>query len=129
MKIHTPAKLKRGLCLFCALGALFLSGCASVTPFQTTVRPPLAGLFVSVKAPLTTDFNGNPCGTKIKKVSSSNTSYFRDFIFTGLDFAWDDAAIQQIARQGGIEHVSYADYEIFNLLGVYGTFTVNVYGY
>ncbi len=111
-----------------AIAIASLAGCASLTPYSAPVKPPLALLFIDCKAPLTVEFNGTPVGPALKKVSKKQTTFFRDILFTGGTLAWDDAAIAQIAREGGIEQVAYADYEMMNLLGIYGTFTINVYG-
>lgn len=110
----------------CLAAGLLLSGCA--VGYQAPVRPPVGLLFTQVKAPLTADFGGNPVGPGVRKVSRTNTSYVWDALLTGMSFAWGDAAVQKIAKEGGIEKVSYADYEIMSILGVYATFTVNVYG-
>jgi hypothetical protein len=40
----------------------------------------------------------------------------------------DDASIEAAARQGGLDEVAYADYEMMNVLGVYSEFTVHAYG-
>jgi len=113
-----------------ALGAatLSLAGCAGLTAYSAPVKPPQGMLFVDVKAPLTAEFNATPVGANLKKVSKTQTGFFRDFIFTGGGFAWDDVAIAEIARRGGIQEVAYADYELMNILSIYGTFTINVYG-
>ena len=113
-----------------------LGGCAS---FEAPVIPPMgvdpinlrpanALFFTQVKAPLTIDFDGNPCGAAVKKVSNAECTYFLDFLFTASGFSWDKAGIEEIAKEGGITKVSYADYEAFMVLGVFGTYTVNVYG-
>jgi hypothetical protein len=52
----------------------------------------------------------------------------RDPIFTGLDFAWDDASIQAATEKGDFDRVDYADGEIFTVLGIFGKFTVRVHG-
>ena len=46
-----------------------------------------------------------------------------------MDFAWDDADIELIASRAGIKHIAYSDYEFFNMLGIFASFQVNVYGY
>ena len=61
--------------------------------------------------------------------SHKRTSYFRDIILTGINVAFDDADIAMIADRAGLKHVAYADYEYFNILGIYASFQVNVYGY
>ncbi|MDX2176529.1 MAG: TRL domain-containing protein [Candidatus Sumerlaeia bacterium] len=81
-----------------------------------------------MKAPLTTNYNATPVGDAAPKHASLETGYFRDPLLTGLSFAWDDVAIQKIAKEGGIDEVAYADYEGFLILGVFGKFTIHVYG-
>lgn len=121
--------LRRALLLLlaCILGVMS-SGCAGAVYHNAPVRPPRGILFVSTKVPLTTNFNATPAGPALKKVSRSQTRYFRDFILTGGSFAWDEVAIAKIAKEGGIENISYADYELTDILGIVGTFTINVYG-
>jgi hypothetical protein len=86
-------------------------------------------LFITdIKAPLTVEFDGNPCGAAVKKYSQAQTSYFLDFLITGNGLSWDEAGIRRIAQQGGITKISYVDYEAFMVLGVFGTHTINVYG-
>ncbi len=108
--------------------ALNVAGCAAFSTYRAPVRPPLGLLFISVKAPLSVNFAGNPTGPGVKRYTQTETHYFRDFLLTTLDFGWDEAAIARAAREAGINEVSYADYEIVNVLGIYGRFTVNIYG-
>ena len=103
---------------------IFTSGCAAVQ-YKTPVKPPLGILFSEYAAPLTVNFNETPA---LKKVSTSCTSQIFDPFFTQMSIAWDDAAIGQIAKEGGLNEVAYADYEFKSILGVFNTFTVNVYG-
>lgn len=42
--------------------------------------------------------------------------------------AWGDAGIESASKKAGIKKVSHVDYELFNILGVYATYTVYVYG-
>lgn len=109
------------------LPLILLSGCATGVP-GVPVRPPGGLFFANYKAPLTVDQTGNAAGSAAKRVSQSTTWYLHDILITGLDFAWDDAAIARIAQRGGITRISYADYEYLSILGVIQTFTVNVYG-
>lgn len=127
-KMRLSTFFRLALTLAFGVAMLPLAGCAGLTAYSAPVKPPQGMLFVDVKAPLTAQFNGTPVGANLKKVSKTHTGFFRDFIFTGGTFAWDDVAISEIARRGGIEEVAYADYELMNILGIYGTFTINVYG-
>jgi len=116
-------KLLRWAALLVAIS--FVTGCVY---YAAPVKPPLGGIFTEIKAPLTTDYNGSPTGASMMKASKSNTRYlYIPFLYTS-SFGWDDVAIGKIAREGGIKDVSYADYELFSVLGVYAEFTVNVYG-
>lgn len=127
-RLATPplsvGKLTRWAALLVAIG--FMTGCGAY--YVAPVKPSLGGIYTDVKAPLTVDYNGNPTGMSTMKVSKKNTRYLMIPIFGNPSFGWDDAAIGQIARQGGIKDVSYADYEFMNVLGIYAEFTVNVYG-
>ena len=112
-----------GLLLFALV--LCLSGCAR---YNTVVIPPQGLLFSNIKAPISTDFENTPAGVRTAKVSQSATYYFRDIIFTGMDFSWGDVSVDTIARMGGLNRVFFADYEYLNILGVYAHFKINVYG-
>jgi TRL-like protein family len=112
------------------LGLSLVAGCATGgrhAPIDSVV-PPNGWFFASFKAPLTIEFNGNPTGPAIKHVEERQVHYFRDFLFTGLSFAWDSATIEKIAREGGIERVSYADYEYMHFLSIFAVTTIRVYG-
>ncbi len=114
--------------LLAAVSALLIAGCATPIGFDSRVRPPGGALVTNHKAPLTLDFVGNPAGNRARKASWSHTSYFWDIILTGGTYAFDKAHIAKIARDGGINEVSYADYEFLSVLGVFQKMTVNVYG-
>lgn len=105
-------------------------GCAGLVNYQAPVVPPRTALIETYKAPLMTDFNYTNVGKgNIIKASSSKTLYFWDFLLTRMNFSWDDVSIPEIARKGGIKNITYADYEVVNILGVYAHFQINVYGY
>lgn len=106
------------------------TGCTFLVNYQAPVVPPRVALIETYKAPLMTNFNyTNVDKGNIIKASSSKTLYFHDILITGMNFSWDDVAIPEIARKGGIKNITYADYEVVNILGVYMHFQVNVYGY
>jgi hypothetical protein len=108
------------ICLVC------LSGCAVL--YKAPVKPPMGLLYANYKAPLTVDFDGNPTGGNLIKASESKTHYiFIPFIYIGLAFG--DAEIAGIAKEAGIETISYVDHEFYNILGIYARFTIHIYGY
>ncbi len=103
-------------------GVLMMCGC---TTWRAPVRPPAYALFSKVRAPLTVPVQGTPSGGR---VGAASTVYFRDPFFTGLDFAWDEASIAAAAREGNLSTVHYADYEILQVLGIFGRFTIRAHG-
>lgn len=127
MKARLLLHRTRGLATLAALVfvAVFGTSCAFYT---APVVPPNGLLFTNIKAPLTVHYDKTPVGRDSKKYSARSTKYFRDFLITGLGFAWDEAAVSTIVREGGIEKVAYADYEALCILGIYAEFTVEVYG-
>lgn len=100
------------------------AGCKS-NMWKGPVQPPQGGLVTHYKFPITTDFKKTPAKGKVSTVS---TFYFRDPIFTGLDFAWDDASIDAATDKGNLTKVYYADGELLTILGIFGKFTVRVHG-
>jgi len=104
-----------GLCAGCALS-------------RTPVAPPAGAIFTHYKAPLTVDFDN----TKVcNKVGRASTFYFRvPYVssLVDLSFAWNRCDIEAAAREGGLRTVHYADYEVFQVLDVFGRFTVHAYG-
>lgn len=88
--------------------------------------PPVGLLFANHSAPLQVDMDATTLGAK--KGEATHTSYFHDFILTGLNFAWGSAAIGEAAEEAGITTVKHVDYDLLNVLGLYARFTVHVYG-
>ena len=98
-----------------AIGALLVAtvGCASAYPTQ-----PMPGFIYSeVKAPLSA--NNGDFGSK--KGSAMMKSIL------GM-VAIGDASVRTAAANGNITVVKHVDFESMSVLGVYGTFTVTVYG-
>ena len=90
--------------------AALLSGCA--TPFPM-------GLFVTnVTLPVTAT-SGELTYAKMGKAKC--TSLFGWF-------AWGDASLQEACKSSGLQKVKYVNYKATNFFGVYGTYTVYVYG-
>ena len=42
--------------------------------------------------------------------------------------AYGDCSTTTAARDGNLSTISYADYHFYNIIGIYQTFTVTVYG-
>lgn len=119
---------------FLSCGALLLvamislSGCVGLL-YTAPVKPPLGGIYTEIKAPLTPNFGGTPTGPATVKASKTGTRLLYIPLYGPLvSIGWDKADIATIAREGGIQDVSYADYDFFSVLGIYSEFTVNVYG-
>lgn len=116
--------------LLAAAGCILLSGCG-LMPFPlrgplpvTPVLPPTGGIFTNIKAPLTVDHTGVGSGSK---VGTASTMFIREPIFQ-TSYAWQDASIKSAAASGNISKIAYADYELLTVLGLFGQFTVRVYG-
>ena len=94
---------------------LYCAGCALVAP----VVPPQGMIYSQTKAPISTDFVNSAVGSKHGQASA--------FSILGL-IAGGDCGIQAAAQDGGIKTITHADYEFFNILGIYTKTTVIVYG-
>lgn len=94
-----------------ALAAPVFTSCA------TAVTPVGAGLFTSVKSGA--QVTSNTLGTKVGRASASN--------FLGL-FVSGDASIETAAKSAGIKKVSHVDVRQTSTLGLFGRYTVYVYG-
>ena len=87
--------------------------------------PPLGWIYSCVHAPLTDRFGDTPRGSK---VGTSQVVYFLEPILFRGSFAFEEAAIARAAEAGGIETIHYADYRVRQILGLYTSFAVTVYG-
>ena len=99
-------KLTLGICL-----AFLVSSCAFVA------APVMGGLYTDVKGPHMA--TSNPVASK---VGTGQASSILGIVATG------DASIQSAARSAGITRISHIDYQSKNILGIYATYTVYVYG-
>lgn len=112
---------------------VFLAGCGAVrggglgfgSPFpKAPVVPPTGFLYTQIKAPLTIDAVELPAG---QRSGQSKASYL--FIpFIGLGFSWGDASLEAAKTNGNLKSVGYADYEVFQILGIYAETKINAYG-
>lgn len=108
--------MKKSVTLVFTMLLLFtLSGCISA-PFV----PPQGYAYSQVKAPLDVDFNN----TQFEAMKQGNAHVT---CILGL-FTFGDASAKTAAKNGQITTVNHADYEHFNLLGIYQKTTVIVYG-
>ncbi len=104
--------------IFLGMG-LTMTGCV-----MASVAPPSGLIFTRYIAPLTTNFNATPRGSR---VVTSEAMYLREPFF-GSSWAWGDASIQAIARNSGLTQVYYADYEYLQVLGLFARVVVRVHG-
>lgn len=87
---------------------VFLSGCATTMP--------VGSIYTGVKLPVTaTTLTG-------AKEGSSSCVNILSMIATG------DCSIDAAKKDGGITKVSAVDWEVSNILGVFGRYKVHVYG-
>ena len=97
------------------LNSLLLSGCVGGALYQKTVRP----------------LDTNMRQTPILERDGGAGDVFHLSIPVGgarIDILWNSNAIGDIAKRHGINEVHYADLETFNVLGIWRSFTVHVYG-
>jgi len=118
--------MRKGMVFFLLLAFVVgLAGCQSL--IKTPVRPPQGWIYTKVRAPLTVNCHGTK--TAGNKVGVATTTFLSiPLYYVSLDFAWDDCDVKKAADQGGITTVYYADYELEQVLGIFGRFTVRVYG-
>ncbi|MFC1736864.1 TRL domain-containing protein [Candidatus Hydrogenedentota bacterium] len=120
--------------------ALAANGCFSthyspVKPYPPAIQLPTPApelsfqLYRHVRAPLTVDFDDTPTGTKHGK---SSGSVYLDLILLDSSghqtVVGGDCNIENAAKNGEISEVFYAEYEYFNLLGLFARYSVHVYG-
>jgi len=103
-----------------AVTALILVGVLCGCMIAAPVIPPQGWVYNDTKAPISTNFKDTPVGTKVGTASASS-------LLWGL-MGFGDCSIHAAAKQGGLSKIYHADYEHFNILGVYTKTTVFVYG-
>ncbi|HMX62021.1 MAG TPA: TRL-like family protein [Candidatus Sumerlaeota bacterium] len=94
--------------------AVSLTGCLSVP-----VMPPYGIVYTDYKAPLDFDQEKSPVGDRSGSAETMS--------IVGL-VAMGDASIQTAAEDGNIKTIYGADYEYFNVLGIYQTYKTVVHG-
>lgn len=102
------------LAVSCALAAVAFTGC-----LRAPVIPPPGIIFTDYSAPLDHDFDRTQVGMR--------TGTAETISILGL-VALGDASTRTAASNGGITTVHGADYNYFNVLGVYQKFELVVHG-
>lgn len=95
--------------IICLALILFLSGCASPLP--------LGLLYTDIEYPIAATSHT----TSTKKGTATCKS------FLGL-IAIGEASVKKAAQDAGITKITHIDWDAQNVLGVYGVYTVTVYG-
>jgi hypothetical protein len=100
-------------------------GCAAGV-VGVPVAPPAGLILAYQSAPLETNFEATPVGSK---TGTAEVRFLREPFFTNLPLVtWGDASLEAAAREGGIQTIHYADYELLQVLGIYVQLTVEVSG-
>lgn len=101
--------MKRALAITSLIAATaLLGGCATYYPTGSLYTEGKMGVQASGN---TTDKEGRAC---MKSVLGA--------------VAWGDASVEAAKREGGIQTVSTIDYEVENILGIYGKYCLVVRG-
>lgn len=95
-----------------AVSLLLLSGC-----YSAPVMPPSGFIYSNVEAPIS--LGGSDSGTRRGEASAS--------ALLGM-IAWGDASSATAMKEGGITTLKRLDYEFFNFLGLYQSFTTVAHG-
>lgn len=98
--------------LMAGTAAILLSSCGAFAG-----APVIGFAYTDVTAPLAA--TSNEVGSKVGTASASS---ILGIIATG------DASIQAAAKDAGITRISHVDYHAKNILGIYATWEVMVYG-
>lgn len=138
MNLPNLTALRRPLMALLVAGlGIAATGCATVrrAPVfgampKAPVVPPTGWIFTDIQAPMDYDLNNNGQSTPLEglRKGSSEVMYINPWPLISVPISFGDASIQESAGAGNISTVEYADYEYFNVIGVYSTMTVNAYG-
>lgn len=109
-----------------------LSGCGrwgGLYGHDAPVVPPPGWIFAQYKAPLDFELGNKGTGTPNENLSvgTAEAQYIQIF-YRPLSFGFGKAGVDEAAKAGGLKTVHYADYELFNVLGLYQRVTVYAYG-
>lgn len=111
--------------VICAMG-LLMTACVYV-PHTAPVSPPPGLLFQETRTPLTVNYDRTPANPS--KTGTSRMRYLQiPFTYGLLSFTWENGSLEEAAANGNIQSVAYADYSLFNVLGIYQEMTIHAYG-
>ena len=96
------------------VSTMMMTGCGFTSPVI-----PGYGLVSSFKAPLDIEYDQTDLGTRQGRAEVTS---ILGIVTTG------DCSIEAASKNGGIRTVKHADYEYFNVLGIYSKYTTIVYG-
>lgn len=106
--------------------SLLLLGAGCVNAFKAPLKPATGAIVTQYTIPLTTNFEGQAVAG-LKKEYSETKYLFLPYPF--IDFAWEDRdSPLQRGMSSKIENIAFVDAEIFTVLGIFGSYTVNYYG-
>ncbi len=91
--------------------------CFLVTGCATSY--PVGNIFTELKLPVQGVTDGDASYSKVGVATSES---FLSMIAVG------DSSIQTAVENGGISKIKYIDWSVKNILGIYGQYTVTVYG-
>ena len=110
--------MRRGMLLL-AVGAVAMMSLGCVGFTLAPLMPPPAFVVTIHTAPLSTNFDKSPVGARKGSATVTN--------ILGI-VSLGDCGINAAAKDGGVNSINYADYSIVNILGMFNTTTVTVYG-
>lgn len=112
-----------------SVGVAVLSACGGLN-YSAPLKPPPGMIFTSIKAPLDHSFNKGGQATEAKGLKSGNSEaqYIMIPLFFNPSFAFGEADTKTAAQNGNLSEVAFADYDIFNVLGIYIKTTVTAHG-
>lgn len=104
--------VKASAATLAAASLLLLSGC-----YSAPVMPPSGFIYANVEAPIS--MGGSDSGSRKGEASAK--------ALLGM-IAWGDASSDRAMKDGGITTLKRLDYEFFNFLGIYQSFTTVAHG-
>ena len=125
-RVHFPGLMAM------AAACLLAAGC-SPTSERVGIKPGEGRLLSYYKAPMMCRCKA-PGGVRIDDDLKAGHATASNFVLPipltrgALSAGWGDITLDQAARNGGIQEIVYADYELLSVLGVYTRAKVIVYG-